>query len=39
MSNIKGAKKGQEQPRQPSIAKDSASSISTTKILYGLTDF
>lgn len=38
MNNIKGAKKGQEQPRKPSIAKDSASSISTTKILYGLTE-
>lgn len=36
MTVIKGAKKGQEQARKPSIAKDSASSVSTTKILYGL---
>lgn len=31
---IKGAKKGQEKPRKPSIAKDSVASTSTAKILY-----
>ena len=35
---IKGAKAGQEQPRKPSIAKDSAASVSTAKILYGLAE-
>lgn len=35
---IKGAKKGQEKPRKPSIAKDTASSTSTVKILYGLAE-
>ena len=35
---IKGAKKGQEQARKPSIAKDSAASVSTAKILYGLAE-
>ena len=38
MATIKGAKKGQEKARKPSIAKDSASSVSTTKILYGLSE-
>lgn len=33
---IKGAKKGQEQPRKPKISKDTVSSTSTIKILYGL---
>lgn len=33
---IKGAKKGQEQPRKPNISKDTVASISTIKILYGL---
>ena len=32
---IKGAKAGRQQQRQPVIAKDSAASISTLKILYG----
>lgn len=35
-TSIKGAKKGQEKPRRPSISKDTASSTSTVKILYGL---
>ncbi len=35
---VKGAKRGQEKARKPSIAKDSASSVSTTKILYGLSE-
>ena len=35
---IKGAKKGQDKPRKPSIAKDSAASTSTVKILYGLAE-
>lgn len=35
---IKGAKKGQEKPRKPSIAKDSAASTSTAKLLYGLAE-
>ncbi|WP_218689125.1 host specificity protein J [Psychrobacter sp. BF1] len=35
---IKGAKKGQDKARKPSIAKDTASSVSTVKILYGLWD-
>lgn len=38
IKTIKGAKKGQEKARKPSIAKDSASSVSTTKILYGLSE-
>ena len=38
MIQVKGAKKGQEKPRKPSIAKDSASSVSTVKILYGLAE-
>ena len=35
---IKGAKAGQQQQRQPVIAKDSAASISYLKILYGLSE-
>nr|WP_313091166.1 phage tail protein [Moraxella sp. CTOTU48268] len=35
---IKGAKAGQQQQRQPNIAKDSAASISYLKILYGLSE-
>lgn len=35
---IKGAKAGQQSQRQPVIAKDSASSISYLKILYGLSE-
>ena len=35
---IKGAKAGQQQQRQPVIAKDSAASISYIKILYGLSE-
>lgn len=35
---IKGAKAGQQSQRQPVIAKDSAASISTLKILYGLSE-
>ncbi len=35
--NVVGAKAG-DKPRQPNIAKDSVSSISTAKILYGLND-
>ena len=38
MIKVKGAKKGQEQARKPSIAKDSAASVSTAKILYGLAE-
>lgn len=38
IKTIKGAKKGQEAARKPSIAADSASSTSTTKILYGLSE-
>lgn len=38
IKTIKGAKRGQEKARKPSIAKDSASSVSTTKILYGLSE-
>ena len=34
---VEGAKAG-DKPRQPNIAKDSVSSISTAKILYGLND-
>ena len=34
---VEGAKAG-DTPRQPNIAKDSVSSISTAKILYGLND-
>ena len=35
---IKGAKKGQQQPRTPIIAKDTASSVAYAKILYGLSE-
>lgn len=35
---IKGAKAGEQQQRQPVIAKDSAASISYLKILYGLSE-
>lgn len=35
---IKGAKAGQQQQRQPVIAKDSAASIGYLKILYGLSE-
>ena len=35
---IKGAKKGQDKPRRPSIAKDSVASTSTAKLLYGLAE-
>ena len=35
---IKGAKAGQQSQRQPVIAKDSATSISYLKILYGLSE-
>ena len=35
---IKGAKKGQDKARKPSIAKDTASSTSTVKILYILSE-
>ncbi|OEH66744.1 MAG: hypothetical protein BAX61_13135, partial [Psychrobacter sp. B29-1] len=35
---IKGAKKGQDKPRKPSIAKDSVASTSTAKLLYGLAE-
>ena len=38
MTTVKGAKAGQEKARKPSIAADSASSTSTTKILYGLSE-
>ena len=37
-SAIKGAKKGQDKPRRPSIAKDSVASTSTAKLLYGLAE-
>jgi len=33
---IRGAKAGQKAPRKPNISKDTVSSISTVKILYGL---
>lgn len=35
---IKGAKKGQDKPRRPRIAKDSVASTSTAKLLYGLAE-
>ncbi|OLF40777.1 host specificity protein J [Psychrobacter sp. Rd 27.2] len=35
---IKGAKKGRDKPRRPSIAKDSVASTSTAKLLYGLAE-
>lgn len=35
---VKGAKAGQEQPRTPIIAKDTASSVAYAKILYGLAE-
>ncbi|MGO3281505.1 MAG: host specificity protein J, partial [Psychrobacter sp.] len=33
---IRGAKAGQKAPRKPNISKDTAASISTAKLLYGL---
>lgn len=35
---IKGAKAGQKAPRKPNISKDTAASISTAKLLYGLAE-
>ena len=35
---VKGAKAGQQKARQPVIAKDTAASLSTLKILYGLSE-
>lgn len=35
---VKGAKRGQDKPRRPSIAKDSVASTSTAKLLYGLAE-
>ena len=35
---IKGAKAGQKEPRKPNISKDTAASISTAKLLYGLAE-
>lgn len=35
---IRGAKKGQKEPRKPNISKDTAASISTAKLLYGLAE-
>ena len=35
---IRGAKAGQKEPRKPNISKDTAASISTAKLLYGLAE-
>lgn len=35
---VKGAKAGQKEPRKPKISKDTAASISTAKLLYGLAE-
>lgn len=35
---VKGAKAGQKEPRKPNISKDTAASISTAKLLYGLAE-
>lgn len=35
---VKGAKAGQKAPRKPNISKDTAASISTAKLLYGLAE-
>ena len=35
---VKGAKAGQKEPRKPIISKDTAASISTAKLLYGLAE-
>lgn len=35
---IRGAKAGQKAPRKPNISKDTAASISTAKLLYGLAE-
>lgn len=35
---VRGAKAGQKKPRKPNISKDTAASISTAKLLYGLAE-